>query len=212
MSYFAYLRQLALNAGNQPADTVVLIGRKDNATSLRVKGPQSPNEGVADVQSYSGIFYNVGYADTGTLETRVIHGANVEMDMEIQGPHQVRIVAVDGGFADGQVFISSRTNTVFNMQADAEVASPAQLIVDRVDKVLKGAANTSNVELSVTTGELVFASVPVLPTYLTTGLPPVVAGGMIFVSDAAGGAGRIAYGNTAAAAWIDPETGVAVSI
>jgi hypothetical protein len=34
---------------------------------------------------------------------------------------------------------------------------------------------------------------------------------MIFVSDADGGAGRIAYGNTAAAAWIDPETSAAVA-
>lgn len=49
-----------------------------------------------------------------------------------------------------------------------------------------------------------------LPSYTLATLPAVAAGGMIFVSDAAAGAGRIAYGNTAAAAWVDPQTGVAV--
>lgn len=217
MTFFTFTKDMADSGVDATTPGVFefagqIISFRDNATGMRVKGPQSPNEGVLDVQSYSGIFYNVAYAGTGTLETRVIHGANVEMDMELQSPHQLRLVAVDDSQADGKVYVASKTNMVFNMRADAEVASPAQLVIDRVNKGTTGAANTSDVEVSVSSGNLVLASVPVLPTYLTTGLPPVVAGGMIFVSDADTGNGRIAYGNTGAAAWIDPQTGVAVAV
>lgn len=59
----------------------------------------------------------------------------------------------------------------------------------------------------------VFTGVPVLPTYTVATVPvTVVPGGMIFVSDAAAGVGRVAYGNTAATAWIDPQTGAAVAV
>lgn len=218
MTFFNVTKDLAATAaGAAPAGDVVLIGYNDNATSLRVRGPNAPAEGSIDVQSYSGIFYNVAYAGTGTLQTRVIHGANVEMDLEIQGPHQVRIAAVDDTQTDGQVWMASKTNIVINTRADAEVASPRQLIIDRASTGTTGVANTSNVEVSVSAGELEMASPTLftnmlgLPTYLVGGLPPVLAGGLIFVSDAAAGAGRIAYGNTAAAAWIDPETGIAVA-
>jgi hypothetical protein len=149
-----------------------IIGYKDNATSLRVKGPSSPNDpsAGADVQSYSGIFYNDAYSQTGTLKTRVIHGANLEMDLEIQGPHQVRIAAVDDTQADGQIYAASKTNVVFNARANTEVASPKQLIVDRVDTGTTGPANTSNVELSVSSGELEIAS-PVTVTGSAVILP-----------------------------------------
>ena len=66
--------------------------------------------------------------------------------------------------------------------------------------------------MSVTTGELEFGSIPKLPTYTTGSLPGVVAGGVIFVSDANGGAGAMAFGNTGETNWIDPSTGVAVSV
>jgi len=154
MSHFSYLKQLVFNAGTQPANTVVLIGRKDNATSLRVKGPQAPSEGVVDVQSYSGIFYNDAYLTLGSLKTRVIHGANIEMDLEIQGPHYVKLTAVDDGYPDGTIFASSKRNFVFNMRADAEVASPKQLIVDRVTTGSTGAGNTSDINLTTNTGSL----------------------------------------------------------
>ena len=152
---------LELAGGTMTGDLTVegtIVGDKDNATSLRVRGLQHVSEGVAKVQSYSGIFTNAAYSGTGTLNTRVIHGANLEMDLEIQGPHQVRLAAVDDTQSDGQIFATSRTDFVFNMRADAEVASPRQLIVDRVDKGSTGAANTSDVEISVSAGTLNVAS------------------------------------------------------
>lgn len=131
-----------------------VIARKDNATSLRVKGPQHATEGGADVQSYSGIFYNNNYDGTGTLKTRVIHGANIEMDMEVQSPHQLRITAVDDTQADGQVWASSKTDFVFNARADSETASPKRLIIDRQVTGTTGASNTSDVNVKVNSGNL----------------------------------------------------------
>ena len=216
MTFFAFTKEMNdegvdITPGVMQFDGTV-IGYNDNATSLRVRGPNHATEGGIDVQSYSGIFYNDGYDVTGTLKTRFGIGANLEMDLEIQSPHQLRLVANDNTQADGQLWFASHTNAVFNMRNGGESVAASQLIIDRVDKVNFDTANTSNVEISVSAGQLVLASVPVLPTYLTTGLPPVSAGGIIFVSNAAGGAGRIAYGNTAAAAWIDPETGVGVAV
>lgn len=131
-----------------------VIGRKDNASSMRVKGPQAPSEGGADVQSYSGIFYNDAYAGTGTKKTRAIHGANVEMDLEIQSPHQLRLVAVDDTQTDGKVYVASKTCVAINARADAEVASPKQLLVDRMTTGTTGAANTSDVNMKASSGNL----------------------------------------------------------
>lgn len=167
-----------------------IIGYKDNATSARVKGPQAPSEGGADVQSYSGIFYNDAYAGTGTLKTRVIHGANLEMDLEVQSPHQLRIVAVDDSQTDGEVYQASKTGIVFNARADAETASPKQLIIDRVDTGTTGTANTSDVNVKassgsvhinngITTGALV---VPILTAAQITALTPV-NGMVVYNSD-----------------------------
>jgi hypothetical protein len=206
-----FLDLLVANAGVQPANTVVLVGRKDNGSSLKVRGPQAPSEGGAEVSSYSGIFYDDGFNITGTKKTKFITGGNIEMDVEIQSPHQLRLIGNDNSQTDGQVWIASHTNVKITAHGGDSV-NARRLIIDRVDKVNYDDFNTSNVEISVSAGQLVFASVPVLPTYLTTGLPPVAAGGVIFVSNAAGGAGRIAYGNTAAAAWIDPQTGIAVAV
>lgn len=165
------------------------IGYKDNATSMRVKGPQHPDEGGADVQSYSGIFYNAAYAGTGTLKTRVIHGANLEMDMEIQSPHQLRLVAVDDTQVDGQVYAASKTNMVINLRADAEVASPKQLIFDRMSDAATGSANTSDINIKASSGSLFLNSgvsdgavvVPVLTEAQRDALSPV-AGMVIFNS------------------------------
>jgi|GEM_PF-5186633 len=131
-----------------------IIGRKDNASSFRVKGPQAVSEGGADVQSYAGIFYNDAYVNTGTLKTRVIFGANVEMDFELQSPHQLRLVAVDDTQPDGKLYAASKTNFVINLRADAETASPKQLIFDRVTTGSTGLANTSDVVIKTSSGSL----------------------------------------------------------
>jgi hypothetical protein len=144
-----------------------IVGYKDNATCLRMKGPQAAAEGGADVQSYMGIFYNPAYTGTGTLQTRAVWGANIEMDAEFQSPHQLRLVAVDDTQTDGQIFASSKTNFVFNMRANAEVASPRQLIVDRVNTGATGAANTSDVDIKVNAGNINVSSPVVCTSTLT---------------------------------------------
>lgn len=169
----------------------VIIGRKNNATSMRVKGLQHPSEGSAEVQSYSGIFYNDGYNGTGKLKTRVIHGANVEMDIEIQGPHQVRIIATDGTQTDGEIYMASKTDVVIDLRAEAETASPRRLIFDRVDTSTTGLDNTSDVNIK-STGNLRLKHgqtdgaiiVPVLTTAERDALTGVA--GMIIFNSTAG--------------------------
>lgn len=200
-----------------------IIGYNDNATSIRMRGPQSVGEGGADVQSYLGIFYNPAFAGTGNLETRAVFGGNVEMDVEIQAPRQLRLSAVDNSQVDGQIWASSRTNMVFNMRTDAETASPNQLIVDRASTGTTGVANTSDVDISVNTGKLqvsspvMFTDVPELPQYTVGTLPAVVLGGMIYVTDATRqaegspntGTGVMCFGD--ASDWIDVTTGEPVA-
>jgi len=183
-----------------------ITGFRDNGSALRVMGPQSPSEGVADVASYSGIFYNDGYDDTGTLKTRFIIGANVEMDMELQAPHQLRIVGNDNTQTDGQIWMASHTNITIGARG-VDSVNVRRLIIDRVDKVNFDDLNTSNVEISVSAGELVFGSIPVLPQYSVGALPTGVDGGMIYVTDATPNPAMCFYNGTA---WIDVVTGVAV--
>ena len=148
---------LELAGGTMTGDLTVegtIVGDKDNATALRVRGLQHVSEGVADVQSYSGIFTNAGYTDVGTLNTRFITGGNLEMDVVVISPHQLQLVAVDGTQTDGQVYVSSQNDVVFDMRNDPETNAPNRLIFDRVSKVSTGAANTSDVEISVSAGNL----------------------------------------------------------
>jgi hypothetical protein len=215
MTFFAFTKEMNdegvdITPGVMQFDGTV-IGYNDNATSLRVRGPNHATEGGIDVQSYSGIFYNDGYDVTGTLKTRFIIGANVEMDMELQAPHQLRLVANDNTQTDGQLWMASHTNIVLSPRG-VDSVNCRRLIIDRVDKVNFDDSNTSDVEVSVSSGNLVLASVPVLPTYTVGTLPPVVAGGTIFVSDAAGLllTGSMCFSN--GAVWIDVTTGAAVTV
>lgn len=223
MTFFTFTKEMADSGVNAGVPGVFefdgqIIGYRDNATSLRVRGPNAPSEGSIDVQSYSGIFYNDAYLGTGTLKTRVVHGANVEMDMEVQSPHQLRLVAVDDTQTDGKVYLASKTNMVFNARADAEVASPAQLIVDRVSKVTTGVANTSNVELSVSAGQLVLASMPVLPNVAKASLSALGLGNATepvgtttFVNNDAGSPTFIMAWVDSTNTWVRSDTGAAIS-
>jgi hypothetical protein len=60
------------------------------------------------------------------------------------------------------------------------------------------------------TGNVVgsLTGMPVLPAYLVAALPPVVVGGLIYVSNANSGAGTVCFGK--GTSWIDISTGVAV--
>jgi hypothetical protein len=183
-----------------------ITGFRDNGSAMRVMGPQHPSEGVANVANYSGIFYNDGFDVTGTLKTRFILGTNLEMDMELQAPHQLRIVGNDNTQADGQVWMASHTNVVISPRG-VDSVNCRRLIIDRVDKVGFDDTNTSDVELSASQGNIVFASIPVLPQYLVGALPTGVDGGMIFVTDASPNPAMCFYNGTN---WIDVVTGVAV--
>jgi len=203
-----------------------LVAYKDNATCLRTKGPSSPNDpsAGADVQSYMGIFYNDAFAGTGNLRTRAIFGANIEMDLELQAPRQLRLIAVDDTQTDGQIYAASRNDVVINTRTLAETPSPNQLIIDRVDKGTVGAANTSNVEVSVNTGELEMAStvkftaMPQLPVVakaslsaLGAGLATEAIGSTTFVSDDAGSPTFILAWVDGTNTWVRSDTGAAIS-
>lgn len=131
-----------------------LVALNDNASSFRLRGPDFNS---ATVQSYAGIFYNADYAGTSSsgLETRVVFGANVEMDLEIQGPRQVRITAVDNSQSDGQVRLASRTDVAIHTRADAETDSPNHVIFDRETTGTTGGSNISNATVETDSGNLV---------------------------------------------------------
>lgn len=135
-----------------------IIATKDNASSLRVRGPNHASEGGTNVQSYAGIFYNDAYDTLGTLKTRASFGANLEMDLALQSPHALMLLATDGTQTDGVLIATSRTNFIFHARADVETESPNQLIIDRVSTGSTGLANTSDVNLRVNTGNLYFNS------------------------------------------------------
>lgn len=131
-----------------------IIGVKDNGTAFRVKGLQHTSEGSAQVQSYTGIFNNDGYDGIGTLKTRVIMGANVEMDYSLQSPHALILAAVDGTQTDGVIRAFSQNGIEFHARADAEVLSPKRLIIDRTVTGSTGAANTSDINLKANSGSI----------------------------------------------------------
>jgi hypothetical protein len=214
MTFFAFTKDMSdtggLNVVPGSPDSFQFNGRitgyRNNGSAMRVMGPQDPLEGVADVASYSGIFHSAGYDVTGTLKTRFIIGANVEMDMELQAPHQLRIVGNDNTQTDGQVWVASHTNVVISPRG-VDSVNCRRLIIDRVDKVNFDDLNTSDVEISVNQGNIRFASIPVLPQYTVGALPTGVAGGMIYVTDAAPNPAMCFFNGTS---WIDVVTGVAV--
>lgn len=174
------------------AVTGTVITRKDNSSSFRLKGPQHPSEGSSDVQSYSGMFYNNAYSTKGTLKTRAIYGANLEMDLELQSPHALLLTAVDDSQSDGKIVASSKTAFEFHMRANAEVASPKRLLIDRISTGSTGAANTSAVNIKTNSGDLHLNSgitdgavvLPSLSTAQRDALAPLV--GMIIYNTDAG--------------------------
>jgi hypothetical protein len=158
-----------------------------------VRGLQSPTEGVAVVSSYSGIFTDAGYSDTGTLDTRFLMGGNNEMDVELQSPHMLRLTGGANDTNDGSIRLSSVTNITLMARGANEANAPKYLVVDRVDHTIHAdplTNNSSDVTLSANTGSLylnygVTTGAIVLPTLTNTqrgALTPVV-GMIIFNSD-----------------------------
>lgn len=131
-----------------------ILAKKDNASSFRLKGAQHPSEGSSDVQSYAGMFYQDGYDTVGTLKTRASFGANLEMDLTIQSPHALLLIAQDGSQSDGVIKLASQNAVEFHCQYAAEQVSPKRLIVDRKSSAAKGTANTSEVVVKANSGSL----------------------------------------------------------
>ena len=146
-------QELTLSASELTMDGAV-VGYNDNATALRVRGPQHATEGGADVQSYSGIFYNDGYDGIGTLKTRFITGGNTEMDVVLISPHQLQLVGADATTTDGQIWMTSWTNVVINARGAPEDPAGNQLIIDRSNTASTGSGNTSDVVISTSGGSL----------------------------------------------------------
>jgi hypothetical protein len=153
-----------------------IVGRRDNGSSLVVRGLQSPTEGVAVVSSYSGIFTDAGYSDTGTLDTRFLMGGNNEMDVELQSPHMLRLTGGANDTNDGSIRLSSVTNITLMARGANEANAPKYLVVDRVDHTIHAdplTNNSSDVTLSANTGSLylnygVTTGAIVLPTLTNT--------------------------------------------
>jgi len=149
-------------------DLVVLgtiVGMKDNATSFRVKGKSYYGNWV---QSYMGVFNQNGYSDNGLLKTRTILGGNDSTDMEIQSSNVLLLTAVTNGNPTiGHINLSSTDSVVFNTRTISDLNSSKWLIIDRVDKTVNGSGNTSNVEISSSSGELRINGVDVLDSVLT---------------------------------------------
>jgi hypothetical protein len=145
----------------------VIIGHKDNATSFRVKGLAHSNDVAnadvnGDVQSYAGIFTNDVFNQAshgGTKNTRFITGGNLGMDVVTQSAHGLHLIAGDGSQSDGEILMASKNGLKINTRVNPyAVTAPKYLQIDRVDKTSLDANNTSNVELSVNSGNLVIAS------------------------------------------------------
>ncbi|MFP4459944.1 MAG: hypothetical protein ACLFSQ_10200, partial [Candidatus Zixiibacteriota bacterium] len=133
-----------------------MVAQNDNSTSFRLRGPQHSTEGTDTVQSYAGIFYHDAYSSTSSsgLKTRAVYGANVEMDLSLQGPRQVRITAVDDTQPDGQIRMASRTDLVIHPRTLAEQNTGNYLMIDMEDETSSATANTSPVEIATSSGDL----------------------------------------------------------
>jgi hypothetical protein len=141
-----------------------IVGYRNNGAAFAVKGLQAASEGGAIVGSYEGIFYDAGYSDSGTLDTRFIIGGNNEMDVEVQSPHMLRLTGAANDTNDGSVRICATTNVKIMSRGANEVDAAKYLIVDRVDPaihgdLIPGNTNTSDVTLSVSSGSLQMPSV-----------------------------------------------------
>ena len=151
----AVLRALAgALTGDDTQTNGKITAFRDNGSSFASKGPQHPSEGDENVFSYVGIFYNDGYDTTGTLKTRFITGGNLEMDVEIQSPHQLRLIGNDNSQADGQVFVASHTNMVLQLRSGGENVAVKQLIFDRVNTATFDEFNTSDVNIKSSSGSI----------------------------------------------------------
>ena len=161
-----------------------LIIYKDNATSFRLKGPSSPNDpsAGADVQTYSGIFYNDSYSNFGVLKTRASYGANAEMDLVLQAPRGLLLIAYDGTQSDGVIKMASQTGIEFAPRSSAVSAPGNYAYFDNLDETVdSGAAvslHTSANHLYLQYGKTTQAIV--LPTVANASVANLVDGILIY--------------------------------
>lgn len=164
-----------------------ILAYKDNATSFRLRGPSSPNDPSAGaiVQTYSGIFYNDSYSNFGVLKTRASYGANVEMDLAIQSPRALLLIAQDGSQTDGVIKCASQTQVQFHTRYSAEQEGISYSYFDRTSTASTGDSNTSAVTLNTNSNHLYFqygatTQAVVLPTIASGSLSGAVAGTLFY--------------------------------
>lgn len=100
----------------------------NGATSFRLRGvcddtSYSGDDGVfgSTCQSYTGIFNNAAYANTGgtgARTTRAIYGSNEGMDLELQGSNHIRITAVDDLGGTGRIRLAAEDEIQFHVFGD----------------------------------------------------------------------------------------------
>jgi hypothetical protein len=134
------------------------VFEKDNASSFRLRGASSNNDpsNGSTVQSYAGIFFNDAFSNTSSsgLDTRAVFGANIEMDLEIQAPRQLRITAVDNSQSDGQIRMASKTDIEIHPRTVAETNVGNYLMIDMANTGTSGSGNTSALTLKTSSGDL----------------------------------------------------------
>lgn len=161
-----------------------LLTYKDNATSFRLKGPSSPNDpsAGADVQTYSGMFYNDSYSNFGVLKTRATFGANTQMDLVLQAPRGLLLIAYDGTQVDGVIKMASQTTIEFAPRSSAVSAPGNYAYFDNLDETVdSGAAvslNSHASHLYLQYGKTTQAIV--LPTIASGSLAGAVAGTLFY--------------------------------
>lgn len=136
-----------------------IIAQNDNTTSFRVKGL---NINGNLVQSYMGIFYSTSFLDNARLGTRTIFGGNDSTDLELQSSSDLLLSAVTNGNPTwGAIIMSASDSVTISTRTISDLPAEKRLIFDRVDKTTVGSANTSDVEIAVSSGNMSIAS-PIL--------------------------------------------------
>ncbi len=129
-----------------------ILTNRDNGSGVAVGGPDFNGD---PVYSYSGIYHDNSYTDNGSLKTRFITGGNEGMDVELQSTADILISAVaNGSYTTGILKLNSSTNVVINARTTSDTLSVCQLLIDRVNTGVQGTGNTSDVNLTVNSGNL----------------------------------------------------------
>jgi|SRR3989344_6188447 len=175
---------MTFTPGTHPTRDTFIIGASgnnatlrvfsDNLTALAIQGLSSANDTPASaaVNGFSGIFTSTAYSPNGTdgnangngtVQTRFVVGSgSTGLDLDLSSPNAILVRATDIANINtaqaGVVKIQSLTGIEFHARSKSDLVSPNRLIVDRVNQGVDdaniGTNNTSDVNLTVNTGNL----------------------------------------------------------